>query len=90
VHDFDEGVKGLRIVQWHAEKDSIDSRAWLADLPAPHQEHDFPHAGHDYDGADTTFLRSFVASVSWILEGPGSPLKTAHEAWPTKTAGNTP
>ena len=80
VRDFEGRMKNLRIVQWHAENDPIDSRAWLADLSAPHREHDFPHAGHSYDGADPQFLQSFVSSVGWILEDFSSSTRTARSA----------
>ena len=90
VRDFERKLKGLRVVQWHAANDSIDSRAWLTELRAPHLEHDFPNAGHTYDGADDAFRRSFVSSVSWILQDSPSSEKGGGTSWPTQTARSAP
>lgn len=72
VKDFAPGMDGLRVVQWHAAMDNIDSRAWLADLKAPHQEHDLPDAGHNYADASQAFLQQLVNSVTWILDSTSS------------------
>jgi hypothetical protein len=56
------------VVQWHAENDPIDSRAWLASPTAPHKEFDFPNAGHDYNYNRDNFLHQFADSVGWILK----------------------
>lgn len=67
MDDFARTMDHLRVVQWHAENDSIDSRAWLAGLTTPHREFDFPNTGHGYKNDRDDFLRHFVASVEWIL-----------------------
>jgi pimeloyl-ACP methyl ester carboxylesterase len=67
MEDFSRTITNLRVVQWHAEKDSIDSRAWLNSLTAPHREYDFPGAEHDYVYDRDDFLHQFVDSVDWIL-----------------------
>lgn len=61
----------VRIVQWHAEFDPLDSTAWLSRLSVPHQEHDFPNAIHDFHGACPAFLSQLDASISWILQKKG-------------------
>jgi pimeloyl-ACP methyl ester carboxylesterase len=58
----------VRIVQWHAEFDPLDSTAWLTRLRVPYQEHDFPNAIHDFHGACPVFLSQLDASISWILQ----------------------
>jgi len=73
VGDFASGMDGLRIGQWHAAEDRIDSRAWLSGLKAAHREYDFPDAGHDYADANQAFLRQLVESVAWILNPSSSP-----------------
>jgi phosphatidylglycerol lysyltransferase len=70
MDEFSRTMGKLRVVQWHADKDSIDSRAWLASLTAPHQEFDFPNAGHDYNNGRADFVRQFADSVGWILHPP--------------------
>jgi hypothetical protein len=65
--DFAPKLDNLRIAQWHAQLDPLDSRAWLASLITPHREFDFDHALHDYRGACDAFLVRLSKSVSWIL-----------------------
>ena len=86
--DFDSHLSDLRIAQWHAQLDPLDSSAWLDSLSAPHREFVFNHAIHDYRGACDDFLNRLSKSVSWILSGnapqsrkgpslAGSPLTSA-------------
>ncbi len=70
VEEFISGLNGLRIVQWHANDDHVDSTAWLPDLTTPHQEYDFPNAGHNYNWASPAFLGEMVPSIDWILQPP--------------------
>jgi hypothetical protein len=79
VSDFAPGMSGLRIVQWHAAWDTIDSRAWLSGLKGVHREYDFPGAGHDYAGACPVFLNQLAESVTWIL----TPLRLGDERAPS-------
>ena len=67
VEDFANGMDRVRVVQWHAQYDPFDSRAWLKDLKAEHREFDEPGVGHDYNQAPPDFVRHFAASVDWIL-----------------------
>ena len=67
MDDFSRTMGDIRVVQWHAGNDSIDSRAWLTSLVAPHKEFDFPGAGHDYNHDRSNFLHQFADSVGWIL-----------------------
>jgi len=67
VADFAPALKSLRVVQWHAEEDDIDSREWLKNLDAPHREFDFPGTGHGYEDNRKAFIRQLVASIHWIL-----------------------
>jgi len=67
MDDFARTMGKLRVVQWHAAADSIDSRVWLNSLTAQHREFDFSHAGHDYNNDRDDFLRQLVESVDWIL-----------------------
>jgi len=67
VVDFAPALDSLRIVQWHAEEDTIDSCVWLDSLTAKHRELDFPGTGHDYDDNREDFIRQLVDSIGWIL-----------------------
>jgi len=71
MKEFAATMGHLRVVQWHAEEDSIDSRSWLDSLTAAHKEFDFPEAGHEYKDNREEFLREFVLSVQWILNPIG-------------------
>lgn len=64
---FSNAMGSLRIVQWHAENDSIDSRDWLDSLTAPHKLFTFPHAGHLYAAHRDDFLRQLAQSAQWII-----------------------
>jgi hypothetical protein len=68
--DFSKTMANLRVVQWHATQDSIDSRAWLDSLSAQHREFDFPNDGHGYESNRDEFLLRLVSSVAWIIN-PG-------------------
>ena len=64
---FAKKMDTLRIVQWHAANDSIDSRSWLDSLTAQHREFNFPKAGHGYDTDRDDFIQRLVNSARWIL-----------------------
>ncbi len=71
MDEFSKTMNRLRVVQWHATEDSIDSRAWLDSLTAPHKEYDFGQTGHYYNNDRADFLTQFADSVSWVLDsGP--------------------
>jgi phosphatidylglycerol lysyltransferase len=72
VDAFSKTMNSLRVVQWHAANDPIDSRSWLDFLTAPHESFTFPDVGHDYGRHRRDFLRRLVASVDWILKSPQS------------------
>lgn len=74
VRDFAPSMNHLRIAQWHALNDVIDSRAWLQDLKDPHREYDLPHAGHNYNQASESFLHDLLNSLQWILDQPSEEL----------------
>ncbi|HEX4141873.1 MAG TPA: AcvB/VirJ family lysyl-phosphatidylglycerol hydrolase [Candidatus Methylacidiphilales bacterium] len=67
MDEFTKTMGELRVVQWHATEDPIDSRAWLESLTAPHKEFDFGQTGHYYNNGRADFLTQFGDSVNWIL-----------------------
>ena len=70
VEDFAGTMSRLRVVQWHASEDSIDSTRWLDVLTAPHEEFTFPGVGHDYQDNREDFIRQLIKSIGWILKDP--------------------
>ncbi len=67
MDEFTNTMDHLRVVQWHATEDPIDSRTWLDSLTAAHKEFDFGQTGHHYDNNRADFLTQFADSVDWIL-----------------------
>jgi hypothetical protein len=76
VEEFVKTMGNLHVVQWHAAEDSIDSRAWLDLLTAPHKEFDFAQTGHYYNNDRADFLTQLVDSVPWILSSPQNSVTT--------------
>jgi pimeloyl-ACP methyl ester carboxylesterase len=72
MEQFTKTMGHLRVVQWHATEDSIDSRAWLGDLTAPHKEFDFGATGHYYNNDRADFLTQLGDSVNWITDPEGA------------------
>ena len=69
--DFAPNLTRLRIVQWHADLDILDSRSWLSSLKAPHREYDLGYAIHDFGEASDEFLTRLNDSLNWILDKNG-------------------
>jgi hypothetical protein len=67
VAAFAGSMGALRVVQWHAAQDPIDSSVWLDSLTAQHKFFTFPDAGHDYGVNRQNFIRQMVKSSGWIL-----------------------
>lgn len=67
VESFARTMPKLKVVQWHAEDDSIDSQAWLNSLKVPHREFTFPGTGHEYDTNREKFVQEWIQSIDWIL-----------------------
>jgi hypothetical protein len=70
LQDFSKSLGNLRVLQWHAGLDPIDSTTWLRSLPAPHREMDFPGVWHDFNGPSDVFVQEMVRSLDWILAPP--------------------
>lgn len=68
LSDFGPRLTPLRIVQWHASLDILDSRSWLKSLKAPHREYDLDHSIHDFGGVSDEFLARLNESLDWILD----------------------
>jgi pimeloyl-ACP methyl ester carboxylesterase len=74
--DFASKFGRLRVAQWHAEFDLLDSLKWLKALPGPYREYDFSNAIHDYRDACGEVLTGLSGSVAWILNGNNATLGT--------------
>ena len=70
VNEFSDKMASLRVVQWHAENDLIDSQSWLDTLTAQYKLFTFPRASHSYAVDREDFLRQLVQSAQWIIEPP--------------------
>ena len=74
MSQFSGTMKNLRVVQWHATEDGIDSRDWLKSLTAEHKEFDFGQSGHYYTTDRDDFLSQFGRSVEWIFNPAKDPV----------------
>ena len=77
----------MRIAQWHAQYDLLDSMTWLSALKVEHREYDFPNAIHDFRTACDDFLAKMSASVDWIIAAKESAPKPAPPAAPVTISG---
>jgi len=67
--DMAKHLEGLRVVQFHGEKDMLDQTSWLKKLTAPHHLEVYPNAGHDFDGASLAFLEQLCQKMAWLIHG---------------------
>ena len=65
--DFATDLTGLRVAQWNANLDLLDSDGWLKNLSTTHQAYTFSPAFHEYNGASDAFLKELKKTVGWIL-----------------------
>jgi len=77
VAAFSNTIGSMRVVQWHAAEDSIDSSTWLDSLTAQHKIFTFPDTGHYYDAHRENFVRGLVDSSRWILNPTADDAVTA-------------
>jgi phosphatidylglycerol lysyltransferase len=67
LDDFATKLDGLRVAQWDASLDLLDSDSWLKDVSTTHKAYVFKPAFHDYAGASDAFLADLKQTVAWIL-----------------------
>ena len=67
IDDFAARLDGLRVAQWDAKLDLLDSDAWLKDITTTHKAYVFKLGFHDYAGASDAFLAELKKTVGWIL-----------------------
>ena len=67
LDEFATKLDGLRVAQWDANLDLLDSDAWLKDISTTHKGYTFHMGFHDYAGASDEFLAQLKKTVGWIL-----------------------
>jgi hypothetical protein len=67
LDDFATKLNGLRVAQWDANLDLLDSDTWLKDVSTTHKGYIFKLGFHDYGGASDAFLADLKKTVDWIL-----------------------
>jgi hypothetical protein len=72
--DFAPSLTRVRIVQWHADLDMLDSRSWLHSLQGPCREYDLSNSIHDFGGVSDEFLAGLGQSLDWILDPHAQPV----------------
>ncbi len=76
MEEFTQTMGNLHVVQWHAAQDSIDSRAWLELLTAPHKEYRFRADGTLLQQRPRRFSESARRQRSLDFE-PGAAARSA-------------
>ncbi|HSJ03535.1 MAG TPA: phosphatidylglycerol lysyltransferase domain-containing protein, partial [Verrucomicrobium sp.] len=67
LSDFNMGMEGLRVAQFHGGADFMASTAWIQTLHSPHQLYIVPGANHGFDGPDDGFADYLHRGVDWVL-----------------------
>jgi hypothetical protein len=67
LEDFATKLTGLRVAQWDANLDLLDSDTWLKHVTTIHKAYVFKLGFHDYAGASDAFLTELKKTVGWIL-----------------------
>ncbi len=67
LEDFAAQLNGLRVAQWDANLDLLDSTQWLKDITTTHKAYVYKLGFHDYGGASDAFLEELKKTVAWIL-----------------------
>ncbi|MGC4071679.1 MAG: alpha/beta fold hydrolase [Nibricoccus sp.] len=65
--DFAVPLKGLRLAQFHAKYDLLDTPEWAAGLDLDLKRFDLPRGFHDFEGAGPDFLKMVDEAVDWIV-----------------------
>jgi phosphatidylglycerol lysyltransferase len=67
LHDFDVGMKGLSIAQFHGSGDLISSTEWIKSLPERTGLYVMSGYNHGFDGPDPKFKPELHRGLGWLL-----------------------
>jgi hypothetical protein len=65
--DYAGRLGNLRVAQFHASLDLLDSTTWLNGLSAPHRLFTMGRALHDFGGVSAEFQAMLSKAIVWIL-----------------------
>jgi phosphatidylglycerol lysyltransferase len=68
VADFTPAVANLRVVQFEAVGDWMNSVDWTKTLKTPHRLFELQKTNHDFDGINTDFQKVLLDGLNWILD----------------------
>jgi phosphatidylglycerol lysyltransferase len=68
VSDFTEAVEDLRVLQFEAVGDWMNSSDWIKTLNSPHCLYEIENSNHDFDGLDEIFTKTLLEGLDWILD----------------------
>jgi phosphatidylglycerol lysyltransferase len=68
VLDFTDAVQELRVVQFEAIGDWMNSSDWIKTLKSPHWLYEINHSNHDFNGVDEDFTKELLEGLNWILD----------------------
>jgi pimeloyl-ACP methyl ester carboxylesterase len=72
VSDFTDAVRDLRVVQFEAAGDWMDSSDWIKSLKTPHRLYEIKDSNHDFNGVAEDFEVQLLDGLNWILD-PSKP-----------------
>jgi phosphatidylglycerol lysyltransferase len=66
--DYGGRLGSIRVAQFHASRDILDSTSWLRGLTASHRLFTMPKAFHDFGGVSAEFRAMLIEGLAWILD----------------------
>ncbi len=67
LHEFNQAVSGLRVVQYHGTADFMAKTTWIRLLKSPHQLYLLQGMNHGFDGPVEEFRPVLLQGVAWAL-----------------------
>lgn len=82
LSDFTQGIKDLRVAQFHGGADFMASSAWIQSLKSPHVLYTVQGANHGFDGPSDDFQEWVTRGTDWILGNDAAALPPPQSEMP--------
>jgi lysylphosphatidylglycerol synthetase-like protein (DUF2156 family) len=67
LHEFNQAMADLRVVQYHGTADFMAKTTWIRLLKSPHQLYLLPGMNHGFDGPVPEFAPVLLQGAAWAL-----------------------
>jgi lysylphosphatidylglycerol synthetase-like protein (DUF2156 family) len=67
LHEFNQAMQGLRVVQYHGTADFMAKTTWIRLLKSPHQVYLLQGMNHGFDGPVPEFTPVLLQGAAWAL-----------------------